>query len=298
MTAGAARANGERRIAVNGIAHWCRVAGAEHRTAPLLVVHGGPGGNCYNFERTIGPRLEAFATTIYYEQRGCGRSDPPSDPDAYSIPLLVADLEALRRALGLARIVPLGFSFGGELALEYALAHPRSVERLIVQAPSIGDSRRAAAIRLAGLGQVARGEVARQIRPLLNGDGAPEDRLARVWELVDREMVDRLLFANPGVARLNRRLWEESGLTNTGDMSRALDRQPPHAPPLLERPVGIRAPTLVIVGRHDRNTGVAMSRAVAARIPDATLVICEERAHFPDMEESEKYAATVRAFWG
>lgn len=293
-------ANGERRVAANGIAHWCRIAGAEHRTAPLVVVHGGPGGNCYNFERTIGPRLEAFATTIYYEQRGCGRSDPPDDPGAYSVPLLVADLEALRRALGLGRVVPLGFSFGGELALEYALAHPDYVERLIVQAPSIGDPRPTTAAQLVGFARVAWGEVGQQVRALLDGErvGTAEERLARVWEVVDRETVDRLLFQDPAVARLNRRLWDESGLVNTGDMSRALDRQPRDAPPLLDRLAGIRAPTLVVVGRHDRNTGVKVSRAVAARIPGAELAIFEASAHFPEMEEPERYAATVEQFLG
>ncbi len=107
-------------------------------TAPLVIIHGGPGGHVYNFERTIGPQLEAFTTVIYYEQRGCGRSDQPLDPYTYSIEMLVSDLDELRQALGLDRINLLGFSFGGELALEYALAHPEHVERLIVQSPSLG----------------------------------------------------------------------------------------------------------------------------------------------------------------
>jgi len=61
---------------------------------------------------------------VYYEQRGCGRSASPKDPRAYSLSLLVADLDELRDALGLERIVPLGCSFGAEPAAEYALAHP------------------------------------------------------------------------------------------------------------------------------------------------------------------------------
>ncbi len=136
--------DGENKIEVNGVAHWMRIARAEHATIPLVIVHGGPGGHVYNFERTIGPQLEAFTTVIYYEQRGCGRSDQPLDPYTYSIDMLVSDLDELRQALGLERINLLGFAFGGELALEYALVYPEYVERLIVQSPSTGPLRRRA----------------------------------------------------------------------------------------------------------------------------------------------------------
>ncbi|HKO24077.1 MAG TPA: alpha/beta fold hydrolase, partial [Chloroflexota bacterium] len=142
--------DGEYRIAANGIVHWCRVAGARHQSMPLVIIHGGPGGNNYAFERTIGPRLEQLTTVIYYEQRGCGRSEAPAEPEAYSLPLLVADLEALRQAWRQERIIPLGYSFGGEVALEYALAHPDRVSKLIVQAPGVGDADQIAYVQLAG----------------------------------------------------------------------------------------------------------------------------------------------------
>jgi proline iminopeptidase len=54
----------EYRSAVNGVVHWCRVAAARHRRVPLVIVHGGHGGNNDAFERTIGPRLEQVTTVI------------------------------------------------------------------------------------------------------------------------------------------------------------------------------------------------------------------------------------------
>ena len=77
--------NGERFYTVNGIRHWVKVKGSEHKTTPIVVVHGGPGGNNYNFEQSPGPKLEKFATVIYYEQRGSGRSDAPADPKDYRL---------------------------------------------------------------------------------------------------------------------------------------------------------------------------------------------------------------------
>lgn len=122
--------NGTLDVTVNGVRHWVRIAGAEHNTPPLVILHGGPGGNHYVFERTAGRELEKFATVIYYEQRGSGRSAPAHQ---YTVPLMVSDLEELRKRLALQKIVPLGYSFGASLALEYTLAHPDRVKGLILE---------------------------------------------------------------------------------------------------------------------------------------------------------------------
>ena len=287
--------DGEYFITVNGIRHWCRIAGAGKSATPLVVIHGGPGGNVYNFERTIGPLLEEFATVVYYEQRGCGRSDPPASPHDYSLPLLVSDLEGLRAQLGLSRFIPLGFSFGGELALEYALAHPDRVERLILQAPTFCDPVRLAWVQLYGFYHVAAGELKARIGRLLTGDEPAPARLEQVWSLVDTETVDRFLFYDPAAARLNRRLWNESGLVNTGDMQRALAARP-QPPGRMEALSRITVPALVMVGLHDRNVGVDVCRDIRTKLPRGRLVIFEHSAHFPDIEEPERYAAEVRRF--
>ena len=287
----------ESRIEINGISHWYRIAGAANGTIPIVIVHGGPGGNLYNFERTIGPKLESYAPVIYYEQRGCGRSDSPKNSNDYSISTLVSDLEMLRQGLGLDKIILLGFSFGGELALEYALAYPQSVYKLILQAPSIGIGRneRQACVQLYGFQTVASDEFADKIKQIINEPEPADDRLEKVWNVVDTETVDRFLFHNRKMASLNRRLWDESGLINTGLMHRALANQPADVP-LLERIHRIPTPTLVMVGLYDRNIGIEICRDVSMGIAKAKLVIFEHSAHFPDIEETEKYADVVQRF--
>jgi len=288
--------NGEFRIKINDILHWCRVAGAENRTAPIVVVHGGPGGNLYNFEQTIGPRLKEFSTIFYYEQRGSGRSEPPKEPDDYSIPTLVDDLEKICLDLGLEQIIPLGFSFGGELALEYTLAHPNRVKKLILQAPSIDDQKRIACTQLYGFKSVARGETRRKIQRCIEEKSTPEEQLEKVWEIANTETVDRFLFHNPEAARVNRRLWEESGLVNTGDMHRALLRQKRRLPDLLDRITSIDVPSLVLAGLYDRNVGLEICRDIYSQLQDAKLVIFNDSAHFPDIEETGKYSRVIREF--
>jgi proline iminopeptidase len=289
--------NGEGRIAVNGILHWYRVAGAQHGGVPLIVIHGGPGGNNYNFEHTIGPRLEAFATIVYYEQRGSGRSDKPANPAAYSMALLASDLDTLREEPGIDTAVLLGYSFGGQLALEYSLAHPERVTALILEDASLDlFDERTAVTQLTGFRIVSRGELQKRIQQIASEPIASRDKLNKVWDLVNSDTVGRLLFHNASVARLNREMWDASHLSNTGDMMRALRAEPARRPPLLNELAGIRIPTLVIVGLYDHNVGVDCDRDIAAAIPGAHLVVFSRSGHFPDMEEPAKFTATVAGF--
>jgi proline iminopeptidase len=101
---------------------------------PTVILHGGPGAH----HDYLLPGFDALATgreLIYYDQRGGGRSPVPRD-----VPVgwkeQVADLEELRRQWGLARLTVLGYSWGGLLALLYAIEHPERVERLALVSPA------------------------------------------------------------------------------------------------------------------------------------------------------------------
>lgn len=288
--------DGEGQVTIDGVRHWYRVAGAQHRSIPLVIVHGGPGGNVYNFERTIGPRLEEFATLLYYEQRGSGRSKAPDDPTDYSMPVLVSDLDGLREALDVELMSLLGFSFGAELALEYALAHPENVQSLVLQCPTVAMPGRLAWVQLYGFYQVAHGELKKKIWDEIVGCGDPERKLDTVWQIVDSDTVDRFLFHDPQLAALNRRMWNESGLVNTGDMATALAQAESSEPPLFVRVGGVRQPVLLLAGLYDRNVGLEAVRDLTDVFSNAGLVVFEHSAHFPDIEETHKYAESVKRF--
>lgn len=286
--------NGEHYILVNGIRHWCKIAGVHNGGTPLVIMHGGPGGNHYVFERTIGPKLEELSTVIYYEQRGSGRTEQPADEDAYSVELLVSDFRGLLEELGLKKVSLLGYSFGGELAMEYTLAHPETVEKLILQGTSINDIKRTAYIQSFGFLQVAEGEIKQRIVEVVEVDSPIEQKIDKIWGMVDSKTVDRLLFYNEEFARFNRSMWQESKLTNTGLMFKALQKQ--HRAPILDRVEQIKQQTLFLIGLYDRNTGIEISRDLMTKISNAEMETFTNSAHFPDIEETEKYARVVREF--
>ncbi len=99
--------------------------------APVLMVHGGPGGGS-------NPTMRRFHDPAHYriillDQRGCGRSTPHAELEQNTTWDLVADMELLREHLGLEKWQLLGGSWGSTLSLAYAQTHPECVSQLILR---------------------------------------------------------------------------------------------------------------------------------------------------------------------
>ena len=102
-----------------------------HDGVPLVFLHGGPGGGCQpHHRRYFDP---AFWRIVLFDQRGAGRSSPPAELVDNTTPHLVADLERLRRHLGIEQWLLFGGSWGSTLALAYAEAHPARCLGLVLR---------------------------------------------------------------------------------------------------------------------------------------------------------------------
>lgn len=101
------------------------------RGKPAVFVHGGPGGggdvNARRFFDPAGYRI------VVFDQRGAGRSRPHASLEANTTWHLVADMEVLRRNLGIDRWLVFGGSWGSTLALAYAETHPAAVSELVLR---------------------------------------------------------------------------------------------------------------------------------------------------------------------
>jgi proline iminopeptidase len=101
------------------------------RGKPAVFVHGGPGaGADPRSRRFFDPRRYRI---VVFDQRGCGRSRPRASLVDNTTWHLVADMDELRRHLGIERWLVFGGSWGSTLALAYAETHPKCVTELVLR---------------------------------------------------------------------------------------------------------------------------------------------------------------------
>ena len=112
---------------------WTKRVG-ESPTMKVLLLHGGPGATHEYLEPLAEFLPEADIEVYLYDQLGSYHSDQPDDPDLWRIPRFVDEVEQVRQALGLGpdNFYLLGHSWGGILAIEYALAHGDNLKGLII----------------------------------------------------------------------------------------------------------------------------------------------------------------------
>jgi proline iminopeptidase len=129
--------DGERRIPITTphgtFKVWTKRIGHNPRIK-LLLLHGGPGCTHEYFEPCESYLHDAGIEFYYYDQLGSHFSDQPKNPDLWELPRFVDEVEQVRIALGLnaENFFLLGHSWGGILALEYALTHQQNLKGLVI----------------------------------------------------------------------------------------------------------------------------------------------------------------------
>lgn len=117
----------------DNLVHWATSGNPDGK--PALVVHGGPGsGSTPGPRRSFDPERYRI---IQFDQRGCGLSqpsaaDPATDLSVNTTHHLVADMERLRRHLGVERWLIFGGSWGSTLTLAYAERYPERVTEIVL----------------------------------------------------------------------------------------------------------------------------------------------------------------------
>jgi proline iminopeptidase len=283
---------GPHEVVVNGVRLWYRVAGTAAADAPPVVfLHGGPGQGSQSFAALAGPLLEPSLRMVYLDQRGSGRSERPWN-GAYSVDLLVEDLEALRRALGVPRIGIVAQSFGAVPALEYAARYPSHVSRMVIAA---GLSDTPASLR-GQCAHLATTDPAAHARAVAAGGQGGCNPFAAYEGPEQGEFVARNMFPDSAVRRRLEAADTAGGLRNTGELGGAVFSQG-----LLAWSFGghgrLAMPVLVIAGERDLQIGLEPQRDLARRLPRAELRVYEGAGHFMYLDAPDRFARDVIAFF-
>ena len=267
----------------------------------VVVATGGPGVGHDHYHPWFS-RLLPELRVGYLDYIGCGRSDRLADAAGYTVERFAQDIDALRVHAGAETLSVVGLSFGGLPAVDYALAHPDRVRRLVLSNAQVG----AEGWQRTNIDGV-NAELARlfpaEWRELTAlraaGERSLDPRYQEIVGLVldDLEWFDpahrpRLTQAEPGLG-FNQDVyeavvgddpeWSVTGSLAGYDRSDELSGLPP---------------TLVVSGRYDRLTPPAIALETHDLLDPSTraLHVFERSAHRPWAEEPEEYFSVVKEF--
>lgn len=261
--------------------------GATMRERPVaMLVHGGPGGDHSGFKPAMGHLAERMQL-VYFDHRGQGRSDP-ADPASYTLDENVADMEALRRHLGLGPVVSIGTSYGGMVAMAHAARYPDAVSHLVLIATAAHGGFIAQAQQI-----VAQRGTAMQRRvceTLWNGGFRTADEMRQDDEVMGPLYARR---HDPAAAEAGRhraiyapeplnRAFGPTGFLRSFDLRDELAR--------------ITAPTLILAGRHDWICPPALSEEIHRLIANSDLRIFEASSHSIRVDEPQAMLDAIVGF--
>jgi pimeloyl-ACP methyl ester carboxylesterase len=256
---------------VNGAQLYHEAKGAG---APLLLLHAGVADS-----RMWDEQFDAFARhyrVVRFDMRGFGRSDMP--PGAFANH---DDVRGLLDELGVASAYVAAVSFGGLVALDFALAYPARVKALALGAPSVSGA-------------------------------SPSDRIRRFW---DEEEAALEAGDIDGATELNLRLWVDGPQREPHEvdpqvrervrqMQAAIFRkeipddveQVELVPPAMARLGSVDAPVLVLVGALDLPEKLTLAEQLVRALPDARMVVLPGVAHMLNMERPAQFNRAVLDF--
>lgn len=258
----------------------------------MVCLHGGPGGT-HDYLSPLTDLARFGYKVVLYDQLGCGKSEVPPDDSSYTVDYYVEELEELRKKLDLGSIHLFGHSWGGMLAIAYALKYQRNLKSLIISSGlasipfSVAETERLVS------------EMPEEAQEVLKKYGesgmaeSPEYR--KVYQKYYRDQHSCRMKTLPKdwtytIEHINRRIYnimngpddiQITGTLKDWDVS--------------ERLAEIEVPCLITVGRYDSLTP-NIAQDIHARVKGSKLVIFEESAHIAMWEEKEKYLSVVKDF--
>lgn len=282
---------GVHQVILNDVRLWYRIAG-KARGVPVVYVHGGPGEGSESFAELVGPALENGHRMVYWDQRGAGHSERPWN-EAYSIDLLVSDLEQLRQTLGARKIALIGHSFGTIIALEYAAKFPEHVSRVVLAA-SVPDI---PAAQAAGCDRLAQIDPAAHARAIEGASSGTTCDLFKAYATNDQtqKFIRSNMFPDPAIDALVQAADARGGQKNEGQVGRVLFRQG-----LLSyrftKADQLTMPVLIIAGGRDFQAAIGPQQALAKRLPHGKLVEFPSSGHFVFAEQPRRFVEEVSSF--
>ncbi len=274
-------------LSVNGTELYVNISGEGE---PLVVLHGGPGFSHDYFLPHLEP-LSDELTLVLFDQRGMGRSSVDLDSTSFSFDILIEDIEALRQELDFDTIHLMGHSWGGLLAMHYAITYPENLSSLILS-NSIPATPEFDEIMGENFARTFERQNMADLEPLQNEINAGNR---------DISVFDRLLQLNfrpffydtTDVNKLHLNL--SDNFFKTQELLPYLASREEEPRPLLPQLEGLQVPVLIIRGEIEA-IPIESDRKLEEILPNAELVSIDQAGHFPFIDKPEEFRKLIVDF--
>ncbi len=257
---------------------------------PIVFVHGGPGLDHSYFLPHVRPLAE-HNQLVFYDQRSSGRSDI-GDSTAFSLDQFVEDIDAVRAATGSQKVHLLGHSWGGLVAMRYALKHPDHLHSLMLVNTN-----------------AASAEIQQGVLQRLQSRITPANRAEQTALLQTEAFHTRQPDALTNYFRLNFKptffdtikvdqlsfYFDSTFTQKSAALGRLRADTTVSSYDLYAELKNLDVPALIIHGSHDPATLEEVTLLQEA-IPHSTLVQIEESGHFPFIEQPESFSSHIQTF--
>jgi proline-specific peptidase len=273
-------------IPIRDVSLFVKVIGEGY---PLLLMHGGPGVD-HTTMLPLQPLADQF-TLVFYDHRCNGRSEG-AEVASMTWENLTADAEALRQSLGFDRWAVLGQSFGGMVALEFALRYPQSLSHLVLL-DTCGDTwwvQKNAPQILAKRGY--KKSTVKTAERFYNGEISTDEFMPSVRNLSTAyyHKLKPVQLARDITLGMRMKSRPETLIFGYSQLLKGWT--------VMDRLDEIEVPTLVMAGRDDFQFPPEHQAALAAGIPNARLEIIERAGHNSHSERPAEVIETLRQFIG
>ncbi|HEX3911896.1 MAG TPA: proline iminopeptidase-family hydrolase [Steroidobacteraceae bacterium] len=276
---------------------WTKRVG-NNPTIKVLLLHGGPGATHEYFEAFDSYLPKAGIEYYYYDQLGSAYSDQPDQPALWDLPRFVDEVEQVRKALKLdkSNFYLYGQSWGGILALEYALKYQQNLKGLIISnmVPSIpAYNRYANSVLMPAMDQKALGEI-KQLEAQGRYDDPRYEALLMKYFYVDHILrMPEAKWPDPVVrafAKINKKIYiPMQGPSEMGASGKLVDWDRTAELPQ------ITVPTLSIGARYDTMEPAQMER-IAKQVKKGRYLYCPKGSHLALYDDQEVYMAGLTKF--
>lgn len=271
---------------INGTQLYYKVVG---QGEPILIIHGGPGLN----HKYLFPNLQFLTDRyqlIFYDQRASGRSSLNLDSNSVTIDNFIQDIDELRNTFGIEKLNIMAHSWGGLLAMKYAIKHPENTKFLIL-INSVGASSEISTLANQILAERFTKEDSMHRAEIIQTDEFQKREPSAIESLMKigfKHQFYNIVFLDSLNLSLNKDYIKTSQLLQ--NLAKDLTEFDFHSD--LKK---IQSPTLLIYGSHDPLTKLAGTR-IHESIEKSEFKILDNCGHFPFIEKKDEFKSTVVIF--